>query len=86
MPKRNLINIFSFVKTTKNIIKIVKKINVDIVISNNRDASFCTRLGMFFLSKKKIKNVYFARGFYFHDGQNIFKWLLSYFIEFFFIA
>ncbi len=83
MPKRNLINIYSFIKTIKNIINIIKKIDVDIVISNNRDASFCTRLGMFFLSKKKIKNVYFARGFYFHDGQNIFKWFLSYFIEFF---
>ncbi len=83
MPKRNFTSVFSFIKTTKNIIKIINKTQVDIVLSNNRDASFCTRLGIFFIKKRNFKNVYFARGFYFHDGQNILKWFLSYIIEFF---
>ena len=35
----------------------------------------------YFFFKKKFKLIYFARGFYFNDSQNYFKWLFSYFIE-----
>jgi len=83
MPKRKLIYFSSFFKTISSIKKIINNLSPDIIISNNRDASFCTRIGMFILNKKKIKNIYFARGFYFHDGQNYLSWLLTYLIEVF---
>ena len=83
MPNRKKINFISFFKTIYNIRNIIKKNNFDIVISNNRDASFCSRLSFFFLKKQKIKNIYFARGFYFHDNQNYISWIITYFLEIF---
>tara|TARA_Y100001970_G_scaffold130723_1_gene161149 strand:- start:7020 stop:8168 length:1149 start_codon:yes stop_codon:yes gene_type:complete len=83
MPKRKLLSFLSFFHTIRSINKIINILQPDMIISNNRDASSCTRLGMFFLKKNKIKNIYFARGFYFHDDQNYLTWILTYLIEVF---
>jgi glycosyltransferase involved in cell wall biosynthesis len=83
MPNRKFFNFISLAKSIHNIRKIIIKHNFDLVISNNRDASFCSRMSFFFLKKNHTKNIYFARGFYFHDNQNIILWVLTYFLEVF---
>ena len=55
MPKRKILNFLSFINTIRSGNKIIKLLHPDIIISNNRDASFCTRLGMFFIKKIKLK-------------------------------
>ena len=60
--------------------KKIKKNNYSLIIHNNRNASICSRIAIFFL-KKKIISVYFARGMYFHDNQNFFFFFFSYLLE-----
>lgn len=55
------------------------------VIHNNRNSSICSRTAMAF-SKSNAKSIYFARGFYFHDNQNIFKKTISVTLEIFFLV
>lgn len=81
MPKRNIFNLFSFYNTLTQIRAIIIKEKFDLIIANNRDASFCTRLSLFFIKRHKPILIYFARGFYFNDSQNIISWLFSYLIE-----
>ena len=49
--------------------KIIKNNSYDLIISNNRNASFIARIVPFILHKKN-KKIYIARGMYFHDAQN----------------
>lgn len=65
-----------------SILKKLKKNNYAAVIHNNRNASICSRLAIFFL-KKKIVSIYFARGMYFHDNQNFIIFFFSYLLEIF---
>ena len=81
MPRRSINHILDFFYTIFKIRKILKNNNYDYIISNNRDASFCSRLALFFYGPKKPKSIYLARGFYFNDSQNYFFWFFSYIIE-----
>jgi glycosyltransferase involved in cell wall biosynthesis len=62
------------------ILKKIKQNNYSLIIHNNRNASICSRIAIFFL-KKKIISVYFARGMYFHDNQNYILFFFSYLLE-----
>ena len=73
---------FLFLITPFKILKILYKNNYDIIIHNNRNASICSRLALFFYIKK-INSVYLARGMYFHDNQNFLKKIISFSIEIF---
>lgn len=66
----------------KQISILVQKNQYDAIISNNRNASLVARLShiFYFRKNKKLKNIYIARGMYFHDSQP----LLIYYIVFFF--
>lgn len=81
----NFLDFFKkFIFCSIQIRNIIKNKNYSAVIHNNRNSSICSRLALFFLSNK-IKSIYFARGMYFHDNQNIISKFLSYIIEIFFL-
>jgi glycosyltransferase involved in cell wall biosynthesis len=84
MPANKISSYIYFVTAAYKIYKIIKFNSIDIVVHNNRNASICSRLAMFFLSKK-IKSIYFSRGMYFHDNQNILTYLASFLLEIFFL-
>ena len=73
--------IFSFIKSVFSIRKIIILNNYDIIISNNRNASFISRI-VFFILYRKIYKIYIARGMYFHDAQNLIKKFISILIEY----
>jgi glycosyltransferase involved in cell wall biosynthesis len=84
MPTNKISSYIYFVTAAYKIYNIIKFNSIDIVVHNNRNASICSRLAMFFLSKK-IKSIYFSRGMYFHDNQNILTYFASFLIETFFL-
>ena len=51
MPSRNIFNIFSFFKSINYFRNFFINNQYDIVITNNRDASLCSRTAIFFLKK-----------------------------------
>jgi glycosyltransferase involved in cell wall biosynthesis len=81
-PYYKIMSYIYFFLTPFLILKVLNKKNYDIIVHNNRNASICSRLALFFY-KKKIVSVYFARGMYFHDDQNFLLKALSFLIEVF---
>lgn len=77
----NTPNIFSFIKSIFALRKIIILNNYDMIISNNRNASFISRV-VFFILFRKIFKIYIARGMYFHDAQNIIKKSISILFEY----
>ena len=77
----NSANLFKFILCIFVLKKILKNNSYDLIISNNRNASFIARI-LPFIYYKKIKKIYIARGMYFHDAQNIFKKIISIAIEY----
>ena len=77
MPSGSFFSYFYFFIAAYKIYKIIKLNSFSLVVHNNRNASICSRLAMFFVSRK-IKSIYFSRGMYFHDNQNLIKYLLSF--------
>ena len=73
--------IFSFIKSVLSLRRIIILNNYDMIISNNRNASFISRVVFFFLYRKIFK-IYISRGMYFHDAQNIIKKFIAIFIEY----
>ena len=65
----NNANILRFIQCIFSLRKIIKNNSYDLIISNNRNASFIARIVPFILHKKN-KKIYIARGMYFHDAQN----------------
>ncbi len=84
MPKTFLKFIINIPFTCLSILKKLKKNDYAAIIHNNRNASIYSRLAIFFF-KKKIISIYFARGMYFHDNQNILIFFFSYLLEIFFL-
>jgi len=77
------ISIFGFISAIIEIKKIIKEYQYDIVNSNNRNTSFLTRFALMTMPFNKVKNVYTARGMYFHDSQRLIPGLITYWIEVF---
>ena len=84
MPKSFLKFIINIPFTCLSILQKLKKNDYAAIIHNNRNASIYSRLAIFFF-KKKIISIYFARGMYFHDNQNIIIFFFSYLLEIFFL-
>lgn len=82
MPKGLFKFIFYMPVVCFSIFKILKRNNYSAIIHNNRNASIYSRLTNFFM-KKDVKSIYFARGMYFHDNQNILVFFLSFLLEIF---
>ena len=61
-------NPFAFIKSIKQLIKIIKQNKFDCVNSHNRNASIAARIAAWWC--KVPFNVYTAHGFYFHDDQS----------------
>ena len=51
--------------------------------SSNRNASFLTRVAMLTMPFSGVKNIYTARGMYYHDSQGPLSYSLTYLLEFF---
>ena len=77
----NSINLIKSLKSFFQIRSLIKYYNYNAIISNNRNASFITRLAMLSF-KNKAKNIYIARGMYFHDAQNYLFYIISFLIEY----
>ena len=77
------ISISGFISAIVKIRKIVKKHRYEIVNSNNRNTSFLTRISLMTMPFSGIKNVYTARGMYFHDSQRLIPAILTYWTEVF---
>jgi glycosyltransferase involved in cell wall biosynthesis len=81
IPKK--ITITGFIITIRTIRAIIKKHQYEIVNSNNRNTSFLARAALMTMPFSGVKNVYTARGMYFHDSQRLIPGLLTYWIEVF---
>jgi len=81
IPKK--ITITGFIVAIKAIRGIIKKHQHKIVNSNNRNTSFLTRAALMTMPFSGIKNVYTARGMYFHDSQRLIPGLITYWVEVF---
>ena len=77
----NNANILRFIQCIFSLRKIIKNNSYDLIISNNRNASFIARIVPFILHKQN-KKIYIARGMYFHDAQNFLKKAISILIEY----
>jgi glycosyltransferase involved in cell wall biosynthesis len=75
------VSISGFISAIRAIKKIIKKHQYDIVNSNNRNTSFLARVALITMPFNNVKNVYTARGMYFHDSQRFIPGLLTYWIE-----
>lgn len=84
MPTNRIFSYLHFFFAAYKIYKIIKLNSIDVVLHNNRNASICSRLAMFFLTRN-VKSIYFSRGMYFHDNQNLLKYCVSFLIEIFFL-
>lgn len=84
MPTTSYLSYFRFILAPIQIYQLLAKKRYSAIIHNNRNASICSRLAVFFYFKK-IKSIYFSRGMYFHDNQNIISYYLSFLIEIFFL-
>ena len=76
------LNLIQLLKSFFQVRSIIKYYKYNLIISNNRNASFVTRLAILFL-KNEAKNVYIARGMYFHDAQNYLFYIISFLTEYF---
>ena len=81
IPKR--IAITGFIIAIKAIREIIKKHQYEIVNSNNRNTSFLARVALMTMPFNKVKNVYTARGMYFHDSQQLIPAFITYWTEVF---
>jgi glycosyltransferase involved in cell wall biosynthesis len=81
-PSNSFFSYFRFIIASIQIFKILKKKNYSAVIHNNRNASICSRLSLLFYSNN-IKSIYFSRGMYFHDNQNLLSYFFSFIVEIF---
>jgi glycosyltransferase involved in cell wall biosynthesis len=77
------VSISGFISAIRAARKIIKKHQYEIVNSNNRNTSFLTRIALMTMPFSGVKNVYTARGMYFHDSQRLIPGLLTYWIEVF---
>lgn len=77
------ISFFGFISAILEIKKIIKKHQYEIINSNNRNTSFLARIALLTMPFYKVKNVYTARGMYFHDSQRLIPGLATYWIEVF---
>lgn len=84
MPTNSILTFYRFLTAAYKIYKVAKSNQYNAIIHNNRNASICSRIAIFFLNKK-IKSIYFSRGMYFHDDQNFISKFLSQLIEIFFL-
>ena len=81
MPRKiSLVESISAIISIRNVII---ENQYKIVNSNNRNASFFTRLAIMTLPFAGVKNIYTARGMYFHDSQGPLSYLLTYWLEVF---
>jgi len=85
MPTNSILTFHRFITAAYKIYKVAKKNDYNAIIHNNRNASICSRIAIFFLSTK-VKSIYFSRGMYFHDDQNFLSRFLSKLIEIFFLV
>lgn len=83
MPTTSYFSYLRFISTPIKIYQLINKRAYSVVIHNNRNASICSRIALF--CSTRIKSIYFSRGMYFHDNQNIISYFLSFFIEIFFL-
>jgi len=81
IPKK--ITITGFIIAIRVIRGVIKKHQYEIVNSNNRNTSFLARAALMTMPFSKVKNVYTARGMYFHDSQRLIPAFLTYWIEVF---
>ena len=84
MPTNSILTFHRFITAAYKIYKVIKNNQYNAVIHNNRNASICSRIAIFFLSTK-IRSIYFSRGMYFHDDQNFLSKFLSKLIEILFL-
>lgn len=84
MPTNSILTFHRFLTAAYKIYKVAKSNQYNAIIHNNRNASICSRIAIFFLNSK-IKSIYFSRGMYFHDDQNFIGKFLSQLIEIFFL-
>lgn len=77
------VSVRKFIFATRSIRKVIIDNKYQLVNSNNRNASFLTRLAMLTMPFSGVKNIYTARGMYFHDSQHRVAYLLTYWLEVF---
>jgi len=76
-------SLFKFISTIFSIRKVIIEYKYQIVNSSNRNASFLTRVAMLTMPFSGVKNIYTARGMYYHDSQGPLSYSLTYLLEFF---
>lgn len=81
IPKK--ITITGFIIAIRVIRGVIKKHQYEIVNSNNRNTSFLARTALMTMPFSGVKNVYTARGMYFHDSQRLIPGVLTYWVEVF---
>ena len=81
IPKK--VSITGFIIAIRAIRGIIKKHQYEIINSNNRNTSFLTRVALMTMPFNKVKNVYTARGMYFHDSQTLIRGFVTYWLEVF---
>ena len=81
IPKK--VTITGFIIAIRAIRGIIKKHQYEIINSNNRNTSFLARTALMTMPFNKVKNVYTARGMYFHDSQRLIRGLVTYWMEVF---
>jgi glycosyltransferase involved in cell wall biosynthesis len=77
------ISLVGFISAIISIRNVIIENQYKIVNSNNRNASFFTRLAIMTMPFAGVKNIYTARGMYFHDSQGPLSYLLTYWLEVF---
>jgi len=75
------ISISGFISAIRAIKNIIQECQYEIVNSNNRNTSFLARFALLTMPFEGVKNVYTARGMYFHDSQRLIPGLITYWIE-----
>ena len=81
MPRK--ISLVESISAIISIRKVIRENQYKIVNSNNRNASFFTRLAIMTLPFAGVKNIYTARGMYFHDSQTLIRGFVTYWVEVF---
>ena len=84
MPTNSILTFHRFITAAYKIYKVAKKNHYNAIVHNNRNASICSRIAIFFLSAK-VKSIYFSRGMYFIN-INFLSRFLSKLIEIFFLV
>lgn len=81
IPKE--ISFSGFFSAIREMRGIIKENHYEIVNSNNRNSSFIARVVLMTMPFSNVKNVYTARGMYFHDSQRLIPGLITYWLEVF---